>query len=157
MADPTWPDQPEQQKIDPTQPGSKFFDPVPLLVSDAEVLRERVSQDANPAMTLAIKKRSNTELFIDRMGVLHVEDGRIKEENVVMVVNHWCWLICGSSLPYVKSTKKCKNVKPGSSLFQNEFNGNMKENWAPMLIYCKKIEKGKLGLNTYYDMMPFNL
>jgi len=88
------------------------------------VVKQQVSRDANPAMTLPIKKRSNTEWFIDGMGFLYAEEGWIKDENVVRVVNHWCWLICGSSLPNGKSTKRCKNKKPGGSLFQNVLNVN---------------------------------
>jgi len=46
----------------------------------------------NPVTTFPIKKRSNTDLFIDKMAALYIVDGRIKNEHVVRVVNHWYWI-----------------------------------------------------------------
>jgi len=42
----------------------------------------------NPWTTFPIKKRINTDLFIDRMAALYKVDGRIRGENVTRVVNH---------------------------------------------------------------------
>jgi len=69
----------------------------------------------------AIKKIINTELFIDRMAALYMLDGQINEKDLVRVVNHWYWLIRGSSIFYAKITKRC------SSLIQNKLNRNVKE------------------------------
>jgi len=66
----------------------------------------------NPEMTFPIKKRVNTELFIGKTAALYIANGRIKDENVVRVVNHFYWLISGSSIPYAKSTKRCGKGKP---------------------------------------------
>jgi len=43
--------------------------------SDAVVWRERKSRDTNPVMTFTIKKRINTELFIDRKRGLYLQNG----------------------------------------------------------------------------------
>jgi len=52
-----------------------------------------------------IKKRIDTELFIDRTAALYKVDGQIK--HVVRVVNHWYWLIHGLIIPNAKSAKIC--------------------------------------------------
>jgi len=63
-------------------------------------------------------------MFIDKTAAIYIVDGWIKDENVLSVVNHWYWLIHGSSILYAKNTKRCGNEKPSSSLFQNDFNWN---------------------------------
>jgi len=57
-------------------------------------------------MTFFIKKRIDTELFIDRTTALYIVDGQIKDENVVMAVNPWDWLIRRSNIPSAESTTK---------------------------------------------------
>jgi len=52
-------------------------------------------------------------------------DVRIK--NVVRVLNHWYWLIHRSRSGYAEGAKRRGNEKPGDSLFQNAFNGNVRE------------------------------
>jgi len=66
---------------------------------------EESGRDANSMMTFPIKKRINTELFIDRTAVLYIMEGRIKDENVVREVNHWHRLIPRSSIQCGKSAK----------------------------------------------------
>jgi len=65
-------------------------------------------------MTPPIKKRINTELSIDRMAALYIQNGMIK---VMVRVDNWDWLICGSS---VQCAKDDRNEKARGSLFQNE-------------------------------------
>jgi len=43
----------------------------------------------NSVMIFPIKKRINTELFMDKMAALFMADGQIKDELIVRVVNHW--------------------------------------------------------------------
>jgi len=82
---------------------------------------EKLSQDASPVMTYPIKKRINNELFVDGMTALYSVDGRIKDENVIRVVNHWNRLIRRPSIPYAKRTKlwgsdMCLSVNPAFGL-----------------------------------------
>jgi len=53
-------------------------------------------------MTFPIKKRINTELFIDRTAALYIVNGRIR--NIERVFKHWYWprLIRRLSIPYAK-------------------------------------------------------
>jgi len=55
--------------------------------------------NGNPVMTFTIKKRINTELFIENTAALYMVDGRIKDEHVVRVVNHWYRLIQVYNVP----------------------------------------------------------
>jgi len=53
-----------------------------------------VGERCKPAVVVfPIKKRFNTELFIDTKAAVYLVDGRIKGENIMTVVNHWYWLI----------------------------------------------------------------
>jgi len=60
-------------------------------------------------MAFPIKKRINTDLFIDKMAAPYIVAGQIKDEHVAKVTNHWYWLICRSSLPFSESAKGKKD------------------------------------------------
>lgn len=51
------------------------------------------------------KKNQYTVFFLDRTTTLCAVDGWISDENVVREVNHWCWLIHGSSTQRARSAK----------------------------------------------------
>jgi len=59
-------------------------------------------------ITLPIKKRIRTELFIDTTAALFIQNGRFK--NMVRVVNHW-WLVMVDPLSEYKVCKRCRNEK----------------------------------------------
>jgi len=85
------------------------------------VWREQVSR----GWTFPNKKRINIGLFIDRTAALYKVDGRIKDENLVRVINQWYCLIRGMSIPCAKSAKRCGNERQGGSSVQMEFNKNV--------------------------------
>jgi len=60
------------------------------------------NRDANLVMNFPIKKRINTSLFIDGMAALFILNVL---KNMVRVVNHWYWLICGSCVLYAKDAE----------------------------------------------------
>jgi len=104
-------------------------------------------------MTLPIKRRINTELFIDRTAALYVLASKIKDENVVRLVYHCHLLIYRSSIPCAKSAKWCGTGRPWGSLFRNEFDGNVKEITSCHKKYREEKEKKQLELTAYYDSM----
>jgi len=106
---------------------------------------------ASPVMTFPIKKRINTELFIDRMAALYVVDGRIK--NVVRAVNHCYWLIHKINIPCAKSIKRCENEKPSSILFWNDFHGSVNDSDGSG---SKIFDLGQVG-SIFCDLGPVRL
>jgi len=76
----------------------------------------------NTVMTLSIMKRINSELLIDRIAENYIMDGRIKDENVISVINRWNLSIRGLSLQNAKDVQMRI-----TSLFQNDFNRDVKE------------------------------
>jgi len=104
-------------------------------MSDAVVWRKRVSLDANPVMTIPIKKRINTELFIDRTAALYIakwSDQECGEGGQPLVLG----------IPYAKSGQKMREwATNAAACFEMCLTGKKKR--LHIIVKISQLEKSK--------------